>query len=35
MTDQNAKTTVSPYYIDSLGKLVLDNKPASAWTRLH
>jgi hypothetical protein len=35
LTDQDAKTTVSPYHIDSSGKLVIDNKPASAWTRVH
>ena len=35
LTDQNSKTTISPFHIDSSGKLVIDNKPASAWTRVH
>ena len=35
LTDQDAKTTTAPYYLDSSGKLVIDNKTSSAWTRLH
>jgi hypothetical protein len=35
LTDQDAKTTSTPYYLDSLGRLVVDNKTESAWTRLH
>jgi hypothetical protein len=35
LTDQNAKTTISPYHLDSSGRLVIDNKPASPWTRVH
>ncbi len=35
LTDQDAKTTVAPYYLDSSGKLVIDNDPASAWTRVQ
>ena len=35
LTDQNAKTTISPYHLDSAGRLVLDNKPAAAWTRVR
>ncbi len=34
LTDQDAKTTVAPYYLDSSGKLVIDNNTESAWTRL-
>jgi hypothetical protein len=34
LTDQDAKTTTSPYYLDSSGRLVISNKPASAWTRV-
>jgi len=33
LTDQNAKTSISPYHLDSSGRLVVDNKPESAWTR--
>lgn len=35
LTDQDAKTTSTPYYLDSLGRMVIDNKTASAWTRVH
>jgi uncharacterized protein YceK len=35
LTDQDAKTTSTPYYLDSLGRLVVDNKTESAWTRLQ
>jgi hypothetical protein len=35
LTDQNSQTTISPYHLDSSGKLVIDNKPAFAWTRVH
>ena len=35
LTDQDAKTTTTPYYLDSSGKLVIDNKTASAWTRVQ
>ena len=35
LTDQDAKTTSAPYYLDSSGRLVIDNKTASAWTRVH
>ena len=35
LTDQDAKTTSSPFYLDSLGRLVIDNKTGSAWTRVH
>ena len=35
LTDQDSKTTSSPYYLDSSGKLVIDNKTASAWTRVQ
>ena len=35
LTDQDAKITSAPYYLDSSGKLVIDNKPGSAWTRVH
>lgn len=34
LTDQDAKITTSPYYLDSSGKLVIDNKTQSAWTRV-
>ena len=35
LTDQDAKTTSTPYYLDSSGKLVIDNKTESAWTRVQ
>jgi hypothetical protein len=35
LTDQNSSTTISPYHLDSKGRLVIDNKPASAWTRVQ
>ena len=35
LTDQDAKTTSAPYYLDSSGRLVIDNKTESAWTRVH
>jgi hypothetical protein len=35
LTDQDAKTTSTPFYLDSLGRLVIDNKTESAWTRVH
>jgi hypothetical protein len=35
LTDQDAKTTSTPFYLDSLGKLVIDNKTESAWTRVQ
>ena len=35
MTDQNAKTTISPYHLDKSGRLVIDNKTKSPWTRVH
>jgi hypothetical protein len=35
LTDQDGKTTTAPYYLDSSGKLVIDNKPELAWTRVH
>jgi hypothetical protein len=35
LTDQDAKTTGAPYYLDSSGRLVIDNKTESAWTRVH
>lgn len=35
LTDQDAKTTSAPYYLDPSGKLVIDNKTESAWTRVQ
>ena len=35
LTDQNAKTTISHYALDSSGRLVIDSKPELAWTRVH
>jgi hypothetical protein len=35
LTDQDAKTTTAPYYLDSAGKLVINGKTAMAWTRLQ
>ena len=35
LTDQAAKTTSTPFYLDSLGRLVIDNKTESAWTRVN
>jgi hypothetical protein len=35
LTDEVAKTTNETYVLDSSGRLVIDNKPASAWTRVH
>ena len=36
LTDKDNKTTNSPYYLDATGnKLIIDNKPEFAWTRLQ
>jgi hypothetical protein len=35
LTDKDGKTTSTPYYLDSSGRLVIDNKTESAWTRVH
>ena len=35
LTDQDAKTTSTPFYLDSRGRLVIDTKTESAWTRVH
>jgi hypothetical protein len=34
MTDTDGATTTSPYYLDVLGRLVIDNKTELAWTRV-
>lgn len=36
LTDKDNKTTNSTYYVDATGnKLIIDNKPEFAWTRMH
>jgi predicted glycosyl hydrolase (DUF1957 family) len=36
LTDKDNKTTNSTYYVDATGnKLIIDNKPEIAWTRLQ
>ena len=35
MTDTNGATSSTPYYFDSSGRLIIDNKPESAWTRVQ
>jgi predicted glycosyl hydrolase (DUF1957 family) len=36
LTDKDNKTTNSTYYLDATGnKLIIDNKPEFAWTRLQ
>jgi hypothetical protein len=35
MTDQDAQSSTSPYYLDSSGKLVINDNTDLAWTRVE